>query len=191
MQYIRESDIRRRNAVYESVSQRFLFSSASESAKAHGVFVSHSHIDSKIAGQLANYVSTFGVPVYVDIFDTELPDRPSSETAELLRKQIGCHPKFVALMSEKALSSRWIPWELGYADGRKEKAPIPSPDVALFPVLCDAWTLPGAEYMALYPQVKQDGNEVYLALPDGSRGPKFGDWLRSTPQSRAMASLFE
>lgn len=191
MGYLRESDIQRRNAAYAATSRRCLFKTASESVDVRGVFISHSHVDSTLAEQLADFISSFDVPVYVDILDTELPGRSGMETARHLRNKIASHPKFIALFSENALSSRWIPWELGYADGLCRGKPIPSPDVALMPVLRSAWSLPGVEYTGLYPEVSSAGDTPCLELPGGKRGPRFDDWLRSTPIDRAADRLFD
>lgn len=189
MRYLREADITVRNLGFASTIRSTLRKSAS--ADAQGVFISHSHVDSTLAERLAGFVASFGVPVYVDILDVDIPSRTGVETAELLRAKIASLPKFIALVSEKALTSKWIPWELGFADGQRTKDLSEEPRVALLPVLRTASDWPGVEYMELYPQIKNEGDVTYIELPGGLRGPRFEEWLRSRTLAQLLAEYLD
>jgi hypothetical protein len=76
-----------------------------------------------------------------------MPDQPNAETAERLRRRIVDTTWFLFLATANSMSSRWCPWELGYADGKK-----PPQRIAVVPTREGA-TTHGNEYLQLYPRI--------------------------------------
>jgi hypothetical protein len=88
------------------------------------VFLSHSYLDATMnkAAMLALQaeLESFGLTVYVDwIIDRQLDrSQVTKQTARKLRRRMDhCQCLFFAT-SANSQRSRWMPWELGYMDGR-------------------------------------------------------------------------
>ncbi|MBK9929580.1 MAG: toll/interleukin-1 receptor domain-containing protein [Saprospiraceae bacterium] len=90
--------------------------------------------------------------IYVDWGDPEMPQFTSASTAALIKKRIKDCNKFVVLFSTNAKDSKWVPWELGFADGIK-----PLSDIAILPIIRGNDNFNGVEYMDLYPKIAFDG----------------------------------
>jgi hypothetical protein len=88
-----------------------------------------------------------GWRVYVDWADPRMPERPSRETAAILKQRIVDSDFFLFLATRNSMSSRWCPWEIGYADGTK---PIDS--IIVCPT-DDGATTHGSEYVELYRRI--------------------------------------
>ena len=91
-----------------------------------------------------------GGMIYIDEIDPEMPPYTTDETAALLKQRINQTKRFVLLTSNNSKDSRWVPWELGIADGAKGLGKI-----ALFPASDntndDSWT--SWEYLGLYQRI--------------------------------------
>ena len=103
-----------------------------------------------------------GAKVYIDEVDPQMPPYTSAKTAALLKQRIGQTQRFVLLATENSKDSRWVPWELGIADGEKGLM-----NIALFPASDsmnnDGWT--SWEYLGLYHRIvwgKLEGHETEL-----------------------------
>lgn len=112
------------------------------------VFLSHSHKDQDLVLRVRDFLQSQGVQVYVDWLDNGLPETPNAQTAAILRNKIRENRHFLLLVTENSLNSRWVPWELGTADGQKGPAHI-----AILPVT-SAGFFQGNEYLDLYPRVE-------------------------------------
>ena len=107
-----------------------------------------------------------GATVYIDEVDPEMPPYTTDETANLLKSRIRQSSRFVLLTSKNSKDSRWVPWELGIADGYKglgEIALLPSSDT----VNETAWA--SWEYLGLYRrivwgQIKGREDNVWMVL---------------------------
>ncbi|MBZ9790495.1 toll/interleukin-1 receptor domain-containing protein [Rhizobium sp. 3T7] len=92
----------------------------------------------------------YGLTVYVDKFvDPSLtPDKVTKDTAETLRTRLRQSKSLLYLHSDNSHISKWMPWELGYADGLHGK-------VGVFPVTEKAKSnYVGQEYLGIYPYVE-------------------------------------
>lgn len=151
------------------------------------VFLSHSHQDADLVLAAVNFLLTLGVEVYVDWLDSSMPSITSGETASKIKGKIKECDRFAVLLSENSVGSKWVPWELGYADGVKDINKI-----AIMPIRRNQYTsdsaFDGLEYMSLYPVIKEgflDGNifaSVFLPkrLGETGKGYKVDEyWLRS------------
>jgi hypothetical protein len=81
----------------------------------------------------------------IAIREAIMPERPTRRTAERIQEKIrGCNV-FLFLATSNSMSSRWCPWEIGYADGVKRV------DSILVIPTQDGWgTVYGNEYLQLY-----------------------------------------
>jgi len=146
------------------------------------VFLSHSHQDNDIVGLIIEFLLTVGVYVYVDWLDPTMPRTTSAETARKIKERIVICERFVVLLTENSKESKWVPWELGFADAKKKNE-----NIGIFPVLRNPYangsTFSGLEYMQLYQQIKvgtisSTGQETPIVLPPGaSRGDVVSYWL--------------
>lgn len=83
-------------------------------------FLSHSHKDAELAKGLQGYLQAQGWIVYIDWEDTSMPPKPNRETAQKIKDRIKLLGWFIFLATANSTSSRWCPWEIGYADGVKQ-----------------------------------------------------------------------
>lgn len=148
------------------------------------VFLSHSYSDAKLNMDrllgVKAFLEEFNVTVYVDwIIDTNLNrETVSDETARILRTRMNHSKCILFATSERSQISKWMPWELGYMDGRKQK-------VAIFPLVATAgrYTYNGQEYLGLYPYIEQaaatNSNNLYLwVCEDDETYVRLDLWLK-------------
>jgi|GEM_PF-2919282 len=98
------------------------------------IFLSHSHADiadlsHEDVEAVRILLTGHGVDVYIDSEDAAMPGITSSETASILKKRICSCDKFILLATVNARKSKWVPWELGFADEAKGMH-----NVAIFPL---------------------------------------------------------
>jgi hypothetical protein len=138
------------------------------------VFLSHSHADKDLVESTRNFLATAGVLVYVDWLDPEMPAVTNPLTALNLQRKISENAKFVLLATSRSLASRWVPWELGYADGVKD-----SKVIAVLPVV-DRIDEKPSEYLGIYNRIEVIGTSGFLYRPgQSSTFSTLADWLRS------------
>jgi len=107
-------------------------------------FLCHSHRDRDAALGLKAIIEGQGGSLYIDWLDEEMPESPSGETAERIRKKIVECELFLFLATANSTASRWCPWEIGYADGKK------SLDAIVVVPTSDQGRFYGNEYLQLY-----------------------------------------
>jgi TIR domain len=92
-------------------------------ARAQGlqtVFLCHSHQDDLLVKGVITLLAEAGWRVYVDWADASMPETPTPETAARIKQKIVDMNYFLFLATANSTSSRWCPWEIGYADGKKQ-----------------------------------------------------------------------
>lgn len=113
-------------------------------------FLSHSSKDSNLLPGTIALLERHGAVVYVDKKDDSLPPYTNRQTAVHLRERVKQSKKFVLLTTKNSKDSRWVPWELGLADGYKTPH-----NVAILPGVENAtetaWT--SAEYLGVYNRI--------------------------------------
>lgn len=141
------------------------------------IFLSHSHYDMKIVKMARAFFESFGVKIYVDWADENMPKTTCCETAAKIKEKIQQNKFFVFLATDIALISKWCNWEVGYADNWKYTID----KIAIIPISenRDQWR--GSEYLQLYPEIVQIGNEThissfYVKYPNGALKPLIS-WL--------------
>ncbi len=120
----------------------------------YDIFMSHSFLDAEYIYMLKKDIEYMGFSVYVDWCDDSQLDRSkvTIKTANLLRKRMKNCKSLLYIASEKSKQSKWMPWELGYFDGIKNK-------VAILPVLntsTNTDNFNGQEYLGLYPYITKN-----------------------------------
>jgi len=112
---------------YDKLSENHLFKTASSiyvsDYDSYDIFLSHSYTDRAIIPALKKELENFGYTVYVDWIDDKLLSREnvSKDTAKVLQKRMKQSKCLIYATSENSSTSRWMPWELGYFDGIKDK----------------------------------------------------------------------
>jgi hypothetical protein len=123
-------------------------------------FLCHSHHDAILARGLVQLLSDAGWRVYIDWQDAQMPESPNQETAQRIKQKIVDLEYFLFLATPKSMSSRWCPWEIGYADGKKQL------DRILIVPTEDGTQTHGNEYLQLYRRVDlSDKKELAVWQP--------------------------
>lgn len=114
------------------------------------IFLCNSYQDREVIGGLFMEFTEMGYSVYLDwVTDSHLSRaNVTKASCELIRNRMeNCSSLFYAV-SYASTGSKWMPWELGFMDGKKSKCAIlPITDV---PRRVD---YPRQEYLSLYPYV--------------------------------------
>lgn len=74
-----------------------------------------------------------------------MPDKPDRRTAERIQQRIAELDWFFFLATENSMRSRWCPWEIGYADGKK-----PLDSILILQTKDSLGHYYGNEYLQLY-----------------------------------------
>ena len=114
------------------------------------IFLSHSHKDRKVADGLIKHLASFGISIFVDWNDTNMPRITNRETANIIKEKIAEMNLFMVLATSNALASRWVPWEIGVADKSKGERKI-----LIIPVADASGRFQGSEYLQLYSRVEE------------------------------------
>lgn len=114
------------------------------------VFLAHSSKDERFLPGVISVLENHGGRVYIDKADGRLPESTNRETAETLRSTIKECRRFVLFVTTNSKESKWVPWELGIADGEKGHVPV-----ALFPAANrrDEQQWAQQEYLGLYRRI--------------------------------------
>ena len=134
-------------------------------AGAQTAFLCHSHLDRARLIGLLNLISDEGWKVYVDWADEDMPETPTYETAARIQGKIRDLNYFLFLATPNSMSSRWCPWEIGFADGVKRNEQI-----IVIPTTDHSGRSHGSEYLQLYRHVdlaREGGLGVWKANQTG------------------------
>lgn len=142
----------RRGPLFES-----LYFSRFDTNTEYDLFISHSFNDKDFVGGLKSMFRDAGYNVYIDWIDDKELNRKNvtTETAELIKERINGSKGTAYISTTNSTSSKWCPWELGFADGNKGR-------VCILPVMSSSFI--GQEYLGLYPYIQYSqikGREKY------------------------------
>ncbi|MDE3749573.1 TIR domain-containing protein [Methylobacterium radiotolerans] len=116
--------------------------------KVFDVFLSHSTSEpERILLGVKSFLEDEGLSVYVDKYtDSHLsPEHVTIETAKLLRRRLSNSKSLLYIYSNHSKLSRWMPWELGFMDGKGRRigiAPVSDTKEDVFA---------GEDFLGLYP----------------------------------------
>jgi hypothetical protein len=145
--------------------------------KTYDVFLSHASVDAEIILGVKGIIQDHGYTVYIDWIDDPDLDRKNvtPETADTLRHRMNVCRSLFYTTTQNSSSSKWMPWECGYFDGKSGRA-------AILPVTASKTNeFDGQEYLGLYPYIVEDKGEDGKSHLWVHRSPKiyveFGEWL--------------
>jgi len=157
-------------------------------ARSYDIFLSHAIADVgdyDILGTKA-LLEDFGFEVYLDWIEDPQLDREtvSSRTARTLRRRMNCCKGLLYTVTPGSRVSRWMQWECGYFDGRKEKVAIlPLTRVRLVHYV-------GVEFLGIYPYVDRstdDSGKEHLWVNSAPNVyVELREWLSGAAPSRRM-----
>jgi hypothetical protein len=157
--------------------------------KSFDVFLCHSIRDAELVQGAKRILEEQQLDVYVDwIVDPQM-DRSAvtAETAAVLRGRMNRSRSLLYLFSNNSKRSRWMPWEIGYFDGRNG-------NVGVIPIRPDDGILDFSreEYLGLYPKVEILDSGIWVNRTvdapvtgtDKRNYKSFGDWVTSNDKLR-------
>ena len=129
-------------------------------------FLCHSHDDASLVEGLMALFHEDGWRVYVDWQDAAMPEKPTRGTAERIQLKIKVMDYFLFLATPNSVTSRWCPWEIGYADSEKTVDHI-----LVIPTKDRTGSWYGNEYLQLYRRIDEaEGGKLGVWNPDESKG---------------------
>lgn len=158
-----------------------------EAYKKYDLFISHSYMDKELVEVLYKMFEESGYKVYIDWKEEKLQNREnvSVETALILKDRINCCAGLSFIATGNVVNSKWCPWELGYADGKKNRA-------AILPILKGQDNqYDGMEYLGVYPYIDYNkttkGNYEFWVndVNDKNKYSTLREWL-STGELKNM-----
>lgn len=179
-EYATKADLLRFSSSRNLQEQATLRKRAEERAPSGATFLSHSSKDEDLVTGAISLLEGHGATVYIDKKDPLLPPYTNRDTAQGLKNRINQSHKFVLLASKNSKESRWVPWELGLADGYKGMA-----KVAILPAVDElndtSWT--NWEYLGLYDRIvwgdlKGEAKKLWMVLDERrNTAVKLSQWL--------------
>ncbi|MDQ0836960.1 toll/interleukin-1 receptor domain-containing protein [Sphingomonas faeni] len=159
---LRQSDLR--SAATRQTTQ--IARSASEATRTgqQTAFLCHSHADRELVIGTVETLRSSGWNVYVDWADASMPAIPDATTASRIKERIVATNWFLFLATTNSMSSRWCPWEIGYADGRK-----PIDRILVIPTTDGQFTY-GSEYLGLYRRIDRSTDGLLAAYSPSNAG---------------------
>lgn len=132
--------------------QKRQFSTVDKSNLKFDVFLSHCYLDREEVLGLYRELTEMGFSVYVDwIVDPDLDRKNVTKaTAELIKNRMKNSKSLLLAVSTNATMSKWMPWELGFVDGKTDRC-------AIIPVSKDNLSHTSfnrVEYLKLYPYIE-------------------------------------
>jgi len=158
-----------------SLAERALREAAAKPSTARfDIFLSHSAEDAQVIAGVKVMLEHEGLSVYVDWLDDPQADRSrvTPKTADMLRMRMNNSKYLLYASSTASPDSKWMPWELGYFDGRR------SGHVGILPIVATSTsTFRGQEYLGLYPVIERIDFERIGRRFGRFTGPGRGDTL--------------
>ena len=150
---------------------------AFDSAIIYDIFLSNRFVDKETVSGLAMILrDVFKLSVYIDWEDNLDRNNVNKETADIIRERLDSCKCLLYVASENAAASKWMPWEVGYMDGKTGK-------VAICPIVETSKRFEGREYLSLYPYITRqnssngcdclwvnDSPDVYVNLKQWLKG---------------------
>lgn len=132
-------------------------------AKSFGMrtgFLCHSHKDRDYVKGFIALLKQQGIDLYVDWEDAELPEKPDRTTALRIQERIVQAKYFIFLATPNSVTSRWCPWEIGYANGMKDIDTL-----LVVPTTDASGQTAGNEYLDLYRRIDEFAGSLRFFEP--------------------------
>jgi len=137
---------------YSSIKESYERKSVTLSSKKFDVFLCHSSKDIDEIMRLKAYLKYMeNKEAYVcELDDPQLdPSKANKKTAEVLMKRMENSSELYFVLSKNSQESTWMPWELGYFNGKKIW-----PRIYVYPIIdnynSEVQNFKGHEYLELY-----------------------------------------
>ncbi len=160
MSFVTESQLksqRRSTKTYFTLNESLRNFKSENTFNKTKIFLSHKHDEKEKLEGAISLLKSYGVDVYVDWLDDEMPKTTSGQTASRIKEKIKENHKFILLATEAAISSKWCNWELGLGDAAKYIE-----NIALLPIKRDYSEFTGSEYLEIYPYIYNVNGLEYL-----------------------------
>lgn len=138
-------------------------------------FFAHSTADMELINNIIKYFYKLGAKPYIDKDDMELPEYTDIDTAKKLKSNIDACKRFVIVVTDNSINSKWVPWELGVADMLKSYQ-----NVAILPIesVDIDERFKGNEYLGIYKQIREKNGELIIYNPENGKTTPIKEWLR-------------
>lgn len=136
--------------------------SEAKSKRQPTAFLSHAPRDKDIARGLQVLFAENGWNIYIDWERTHMTGEPDLRTAAQVKEQIATFDWFIFLGTPNAIGSHWLPWELGFAEGKKSQEKI-----IVASTTDEAGRCYGDEYTRLYRHIDQTKTGTLAAYNAG------------------------
>lgn len=88
------------------------------------IFISYQRADADYAKEVADYIKSHSIDVYLDIEDEELKyqmqENDPGKVTSLIKKGLNQSTHMIAIISPSTYKSPWVPFEIGYAYDNKD-----------------------------------------------------------------------
>lgn len=84
------------------------------------VFISHQRKDKDVARAIAHYIEKAGIDVYFDEYDSSINIYDPYSVVTAIKKGICKSTHMLCILSNNAMESKWMPWEIGYGYDRTQ-----------------------------------------------------------------------
>jgi hypothetical protein len=170
-------------SVHDSIRKSLLLESDvvfSAGKRSFDIFLSHSYSDKELILGIKTCLENYSYSVYVDWIEDYSMDRTNVTKTNVfwIKERMKTSRCLLYATSSNSSLSKWMPWELGFMDGFKDK-------VAIFPISqTHQVSYKGNEYLGIYPYIDmetmQGSNRFFLWITDQANRnnyTKFDDWL--------------
>lgn len=96
------------------------FSEQSRYKHPNCIFISHQKADKDAAKKIADFLLSKGIDVYFDEYDRSIDRSNPDKLTTSIKRGIDFSNYMLVLISPNTLSSKWVPWEVGYGYDKVE-----------------------------------------------------------------------
>lgn len=85
------------------------------------IFISHQKQDAAACRILADFLMNKGIDVYFDEYDKSIDRSDPQSVVDAIQRGLNNSTHTLVVLSEHALASTWVPWEVGYSYAQRPK----------------------------------------------------------------------
>jgi hypothetical protein len=143
------------------------------------IYLAHCHMDGEAVKGLRILLGDLSpIKLFLDFDESEAPRVTGRESADKVKATIASLDYFLILGTDNALTTRWVPWEVGVAESVK-----PLDHILFMPVADVSGQFRSTDYLQLYQTIERSRDGRYAIFPatgsvSGPRaGPLLDKWL--------------